>query len=66
MMMYLGKPVFFNTKNISIPDLDEAGLKWMPIESLRSFEKTTIQNKEAVVKLLSHDRLLKEYSELFS
>jgi dTDP-N-acetylfucosamine:lipid II N-acetylfucosaminyltransferase len=66
MMMYLGKPVFFNKKNISLPDLDAAMLKWMPIESLRSFQKATVENKNAVVDLLSHDRLLKEYSKLFS
>ena len=36
MMMYIGKPVFFNPKNISLQDLDSAGLKWEPIESLKA------------------------------
>src|SRR5688572_6221726 len=66
MMMYLGKPVFFNSQNISLPDLEVAALKWMPIESLRSFQKTTVENKDAVVNLLSHERLLREYNQLFS
>lgn len=68
MMMYMDKPVFFNTKNISLPDLDAAGLKWLPMESLKSFEtmKRNGSNKEAVMKLLSHDRLIKEYQRLFA
>lgn len=67
MMMYLGKPVYFNSKNISLPDLDSAGLKWMPLERLTHKENSfELSNKEAVVKLLSHERLLKEYQALFS
>ena len=68
MMMYIGKPVFFNAKNISLPDLNSAGLKWFPIESLKSAGnlKAEVQNKDAVINLLSHDRLLKEYRRLFS
>jgi dTDP-N-acetylfucosamine:lipid II N-acetylfucosaminyltransferase len=68
MMMYIGKPVFFNPKNISLPDLDSAGLKWRPIESLKSMNniKVEVPNKDAVTNLLSHERLLKEYNRLFS
>jgi len=68
MMMYIGKPVFFNPKNISLPDLDSAGLKWLPIESLKSADnlKGDVLNKNAVINLLSHDRLLQEYRRLFS
>jgi hypothetical protein len=67
MMMYLGKPVFLNEKNISLPDINTVGLKWMSIESLKSFEGPEFNgsNKEAIVKSLSHDRLLREYRELF-
>lgn len=67
MMMYLGKPVFFNKKNISLPDLDAANLKWVSLESLKGFPGASIEltNKEAVVRLLSHERLLKEYQHLF-
>jgi hypothetical protein len=66
MMMYIGKPVFFNEKNISLPDLSKAGLQWFPVKSLRSHSKQNASNKEAVIKLLSHDRLLKEYQLLFN
>ena len=68
MMMYIGKPVFFNSKNISLRDLDSAGLKWMPVESLKSKDnfKFEVPNKQAVINLLSHDRLLIEYGRLFS
>ena len=68
MMMYIGKPVFFNEKNISLPDLGKAGLQWFPVESLRSYskEKFMASNKEAVTNLLSHERLLKEYQLLFN
>jgi len=66
-MMYLGKPVFFNEKNISLPDLNRAGLKWLPIENLNVSKSLAMNasNKEAVVNLLSHERLLKEYQILF-
>lgn len=68
MMMYLGKPVFFNAKNISLPDLTAAKIKWFSMEQIRSFEdvNSQSQNKEAVVNLFSHDRLVGEYGELFS
>ena len=68
MMMYIGKPVFFNSKNISLQDLDSAGLKWTPIESLKAIDKVKfeVSNKEAVINLLSHDRLLREYHSIFS
>ncbi|WP_276369977.1 TDP-N-acetylfucosamine:lipid II N-acetylfucosaminyltransferase [Chryseolinea sp. H1M3-3] len=68
MMMYIGKPVFFNSKNISLPDLNAAGLKWFSLESLKSLEtlKNDAGNKVAVMNLLSHERLLKEYQILFS
>ena len=68
MMMYIGKPVFFNSKNISLQDLDLAGLKWMPIDSLKGIDKVKfeVSNKEAVINLLSHDRLLREYNSIFS
>lgn len=67
MMMYIGKPVFFNPKNISLPDLNGAGLKWFPLESLKSITQLgDANNKEAVMKLLSHERLLEAYHSLFS
>lgn len=67
MMMYLGKPVFFNPKNISLPDLDSAGLKWFPIEALGSgrTSTSTSTNNETLTGFLSHDRLTEEYRSLF-
>jgi dTDP-N-acetylfucosamine:lipid II N-acetylfucosaminyltransferase len=67
MMMYLGKPVYLNPKNISLPDLDRAGLKWLPINVLSSpgHFKADLINKEAVINFLSHDRLIREYRRLF-
>jgi hypothetical protein len=43
-------------------------LKWLPIESLKSTKNLNVEvrNKDAVITLLSHDRLLREYSRLFS
>src|SRR5688572_6467236 len=68
MMMYMAKPVFFNPKNISLPDLNAANLRWMPLDDLHSSEilRSEVSNKEAVINLLSHDTLLKTYQELFS
>ncbi len=67
MMMYLGKPVYFNSANISLPDLNAAALKWLPITSLveKKYEKVEIKNGEAVTNILSHDRLLTHYFKLF-
>jgi len=67
MMMYLGKPVFFNAKNISLPDLTAANIKWFSMEDLQSPKNNSAQaqNKEAIAKLLSHDRLMSEYRVLF-
>jgi dTDP-N-acetylfucosamine:lipid II N-acetylfucosaminyltransferase len=67
MMMYLGKPVFLNERNISLPDLDRASLPWNPIRNLKSLSEIKIQdNRESILKLLSHDRLVSLYKTLFS
>lgn len=67
MMMYLGKKIFLNEKNFSIPELQKSGLKWESIREVKvSGEQRYAQNKLAVSELLSHDSLLKRYRELFS
>jgi dTDP-N-acetylfucosamine:lipid II N-acetylfucosaminyltransferase len=67
MMMYLGKPVYLNKNNISLPDLQKAGLKWKVLDELKSASPSTfLENKEAVKKFLSHERLIQEYRKLFS
>lgn len=67
MMLYLGKAVFLNERNISLPDLKANGIvtnDWSDMNSILDLKKSS-QNKEAVVNLFSHDRLLGIYSELF-
>ncbi len=67
MMMYLGKPVYFNPTNISLPDLSDAGLKFNTLQDLKSSVPGTHQpNNEAVINFLSHERLINEYRSLFS
>lgn len=68
MMMYLGKPVYFNARNISLPDINAAGLAWKPMEGLTEMNSLDhyASNRETVLAFLSHDRLLVAYRELFS
>ena len=67
MMMYLGKPVYFNRNNISLPDLRKAGLKWRVVEDLRdAIPSMVLDNREAVANFLSHERLIREYRGLFN
>lgn len=67
MMMYLGKPVYFNSRNLSLPDLTAAGLKWLSIEGLVMAGGRDIEagNKNEIANTLSHSRLLREYEKLF-
>lgn len=68
MMLYLGKPVFFNSRNISLPDLTSYGIKWRPMEDITNLsnDRMVLNNREAIVKLLSHDRLLTDYKQIFA
>jgi hypothetical protein len=67
MMMYLGKKIFLNGKNLSIPELNGARLIWKPIAQMNTHtELNWKQNQAAVTNLLSHSSLLKIYGELFS
>lgn len=66
MMMYLGKKVFMNEKNISLPELDKNGLKWYPFAEMKNKDlKGSEDNKSAVQTILSHETLLKVYRDLF-
>ena len=68
MMLYMGKPVFMNERNISAPDLKKNGIvtsDWSEMNSILS-HKPMAQNKEAIANLLSHSRLINVYRELFS
>jgi len=65
MMMYLNKPVFFNEKNISLPDLNSAGFSLRTLGDLRTISYPFSNNKAAVTKLLSHQRLVESYHALF-
>jgi dTDP-N-acetylfucosamine:lipid II N-acetylfucosaminyltransferase len=65
-MMYMNKPVFFNDKNLSLPDLASAGLRWNTLDQLRELNETRdLTNRSALLDLLAHDRLLKIYRDLF-
>jgi dTDP-N-acetylfucosamine:lipid II N-acetylfucosaminyltransferase len=67
MMMYLGKPVFLNENNISLSDLNQAGLKWSSLTSIGSLPQTEMyDSREKILTLLSHDRLCSVYKTLFS
>jgi dTDP-N-acetylfucosamine:lipid II N-acetylfucosaminyltransferase len=66
MMLYLNKPVYFNPKHIALPDLSKNNIRWKTIEDLKNGTIGNVENKEGVLKLLSHERLLKEYARLFA
>jgi len=68
MMLYLGKPVFMNERNISAQDLKKHGVvtsDWREMNSIL-LHKSSAQNKDAIANLLSHSRLINVYGELFS
>jgi dTDP-N-acetylfucosamine:lipid II N-acetylfucosaminyltransferase len=67
MMMYLGKPVFLNAKNLSLSDLNSAGLQWFPLTDLAKLVQLRIEdNRDKILKLFSHERLVSVYKKLFS
>ncbi len=67
MMMYLGKKVYLNERNLSIPDLNERQLGWLPLKDLGQCSVIDADaNRAAVLRLLSHEALLKVYADLFS
>ena len=67
MMMYLGKKIFLNPKNISIPELTKGGLTWLPVREIANEGGVNwLQNRSAVTRLLSHESLLKIYGKMFS
>jgi dTDP-N-acetylfucosamine:lipid II N-acetylfucosaminyltransferase len=68
MMMYMNKPVMFNPKNISLPDLKAAGIQWLTIDALPTLKAgvRVPMNRENIINLLSHDRLQNLYRNLFS
>jgi hypothetical protein len=67
MMMYLGKQIFMNEKNLSTQELDKAGLMWKPIREVQTSRQLHWEkNRIGVSNHLSHDIALKTYGELFS
>lgn len=67
MMMYLGKKVYLNPRNISLPDLDQHQLKWISIEAVAAtLMEPGAENKAGVRNLLSHERVLEIYPRYFS
>jgi dTDP-N-acetylfucosamine:lipid II N-acetylfucosaminyltransferase len=67
MMMYMNKPVIMNKKNISLTDLDAAGIRWLTIDDVPKLktEESIAKNQSQIVTLLSHDRLISLYQKLF-
>jgi dTDP-N-acetylfucosamine:lipid II N-acetylfucosaminyltransferase len=68
MMLYLEKPVFLNSRNISLSDLRKNGIAVQDLDMIGSTELLSgrFQNKEAILNFFSHDRLKKIYQELFA
>lgn len=66
MMMYLGKQVFLNARNLSVPELNDAGLIWEPLQHMvEKNERPWPNNRERVLNLLSHEKLIATYQSLF-
>lgn len=67
MMMYMNKPVLLNKNNRSLPDLDQAGLVWGELDDVARLKDSShhFENKQRVIDLLSHERLLELYRNLF-
>jgi dTDP-N-acetylfucosamine:lipid II N-acetylfucosaminyltransferase len=66
MMMYLGRQVYLNEKNLSVPELDRGGLLWKSLKNINNnYQPDWQANKLAVTKQLSHELLLKTYANLF-
>src|SRR5690606_1432701 len=53
MMMYLRKQVFLNPRNLSVPELDAAGLLWSPISEMGTSRQSWSFNRERVLTVLS-------------
>ncbi len=68
MMLYMKKPVFLNDKNISIPDLLANGILPSPWTDLHSLPhaRSPEGNRQAIINLLSHERLQQVYYDLFA
>ena len=67
MMLFMNKPVFLNPRNTSINELALSGIKCPQLASMADLLRKglAIDNRSKVVNLLSHDRLLTVYSQLF-
>jgi hypothetical protein len=63
---YMGKPVYFNSRNISLPDLTASKIKWRSIDQIPKARKEIIDNKDAIIQLMHHSRLVSLYKEQFS
>lgn len=67
MMLYLGKPVFLNDRNISFPDLVRNRIAVHSLDDVRSTGlSVSDQNKKAILAMFSHERMEKVYTEMFA
>jgi dTDP-N-acetylfucosamine:lipid II N-acetylfucosaminyltransferase len=65
LMMALGKPVFLNSKNISVSDLNNNQLIWNEISSIGLGKQYLIPENSALLNLFSHSKLLELYRKHF-
>ncbi|AYB34775.1 TDP-N-acetylfucosamine:lipid II N-acetylfucosaminyltransferase [Chryseolinea soli] len=67
MMMYMNKPVFFNDKNISLPDLTRLNIQWHALTEVSSGKviRDSGSNKSRIASVFAHERILVLYKELF-
>ncbi len=69
MMMLLNKPVFFNSRNISLQDLNHYRMEWRSMENLKQFlesKESFLPDNEGLLNLTSRENLRRVYKDLFS
>lgn len=66
MMIYLGRPVFVNERNISLGDLEKNGISVNRLRDVKNLENVEVkQNKEAILGIFSQERMEVVYREAF-
>lgn len=66
MMLYLGRAVFVNEKNISLPDLEESDIRVNRFGDLKDLGDLKVTpNREAILKIFSQERMEEIYRGFF-
>ena len=66
MMLYLGKPVFLNKRNLSLPDLEQNGISCSILSAENLKDSQQKSDHKSIIDFLSHEKLVRVYSTLFS